>query len=94
MNSTPLISYENSLREIVAVEGGVKWFVAIINYYLYESVKTYNIAFFFKRSLLKSYPYFILVHGDVGGTESHDYKMATLDIKLKKANKVYREGVC
>lgn len=22
MNSTPLISYENSLREIVAVEGG------------------------------------------------------------------------
>lgn len=46
MNSTPLISYENSLREIVAVEEGVKWFVAIINYYLYESVKTYNIAFF------------------------------------------------
>lgn len=50
MNSTPLISYENSLREIVAVEEGVKWFVAIINYYLYESVKTYNIAFFLKKS--------------------------------------------
>lgn len=53
MNSTPLISYENSLREIVAVEGGVKWFVAIINYYLYESVKTYNIAFFLKEVFWK-----------------------------------------
>lgn len=41
--------------------------------------------------------YFSLFYGDlindIRGTKSHDHKMATLDIKLKKANKVYKEGV-
>lgn len=60
---------------------------------IYKSVKSYNIIFKRKYVFLKVILTFILVLSDVGSTESHDYKMATLDIKLKKANKVYREGV-